>query len=86
MVKCIHENTPINSVKADSGIRKIEGQYKSLSLFKTKEGEEILKVANEILVQKEYRENLLNELYSTHEWHNHAQHLQGTFLLAFLKK
>ena len=35
MVQYFREKTPINSVKADIDLKKIEGQCNSLSLYKT---------------------------------------------------
>ena len=47
-------------------MKKIQGQYNNLSLHKTAEGEIIIRDAQDILIPKNYRQNLIEELHSTH--------------------
>ena len=66
MIKCIKDKSPITSIKNDSELKKIQGQYNNLSLHKTEEGEIIIRDAQDIFIPKNYRQNLIEELHSTH--------------------
>merc|ERR1711954_285728 len=66
MVKAIKDKIETKSIKEDSELKKIEGQFESLSLYKTREGKVIVRDAQEILIPKEYKEEMLKELHSTH--------------------
>ena len=54
MVKAIKDKIETKSIKEDSELKKIEGQFDSLSLYKTREGEIIVRDAQEILNPKGY--------------------------------
>ena len=54
MVEAIKEKIPTKSIKEESELKQIEGQFESLSLYKTSEGEIIVRDAQEILIPKEY--------------------------------
>ena len=66
MVKAIKDKIETKSIKEDSELKKIEGQFDSLSLYKTREGEIIVRDGQEILIPKGYREEMLKELHSSH--------------------
>ena len=57
---------PITTVKEGSELKKIQCQFNNLSLFETDKGEVIIRDSTDILVPKEYRKTLLDELHSTH--------------------
>merc|ERR1711954_594254 len=66
MIQCIKNKSPIKSIKDDSQLKKIHGQYNNLSLFNTNEGDIIIRDAQDILIPKNYRQNIIDELHSTH--------------------
>ena len=61
--------SPINTIKADSELKKLEGMYNILSFFEAKQGSVILRDACEVLIMKGYRKHLLNKRHSTHLSH-----------------
>ena len=52
MVKAIKDKIETKSIKEDSELKKIEGQFDSLSLYKTRKGEIIVRDGQEILIPK----------------------------------
>ena len=62
MVEAIKDKIPTKSIKEDSELKKIEGQFESLLVYKKREGEIIVRDAQEILIPKEYQEKMLKEL------------------------
>ena len=66
MIGCIKEKVPITSVKEGSELKKIQGQFNHLSLFEAEKGKVIVRDASVLLMPKEYRKHLLDELHSTH--------------------
>ena len=56
----------ITYVDKESDLHQIQGEYQSLSLHETQEGELILKNASEILIPRNYRPELKDLLHSTH--------------------
>ena len=65
MVQCIRNKSPIKSIREESELKKIQGQYDNLSLFNTDEGDIIIRDAQYILISKKYRQNIVDELHST---------------------
>ena len=59
MVRCIKEKRSIKSIKDDSELKKIQGQYNNLSLYKTDEGEIIIRDSQDIFIPKNYRNHPL---------------------------
>merc|ERR1711954_342773 len=66
MVKAKKEKIETREIKEESELKKIEGSFHSLSLYKTREGEIIIRDGQEILIPKPYREEMLKELHSSH--------------------
>merc|ERR1712081_92404 len=66
MVNAIREKINPREIKEDSELKKIEGSLQSLSLYQTKEGKIIVRDGQEILIPKDYREEILRELHSSH--------------------
>ena len=66
MVQCIRNKSPIKSIREESELKKIQGQYNNLSLFNTDEGDIIIRDAQDILIPKKYRQDIIDELHSTH--------------------
>ena len=66
MVNAIREKINPREIKDDSELKKIEGSLQDLSLYQTKEGEIIVRDGQEILIPKDYREEILKELHSSH--------------------
>ena len=66
MVRAISDKIDTKEIKSDSKLKKIEGQYESLSLYQTDEGEIIIRDGQEILIPQNYREEMLRELHSSH--------------------
>ena len=62
----IKKNFPITSVNKESDLFAIQGDYDTLSLHKTDEGEIITKNASEVLIPRNYRQELKALLHSTH--------------------
>ena len=60
------KKSPIKSIREDSELKKIQGQYNNLSLFNTDEGDIIIRDAQDILIPKKYRQDIIDELHSTH--------------------
>ena len=52
MIKFIKDKSPITSIKNESELKKIQGQYNNLSLHKTEEGEIIIRDAQDIFIPK----------------------------------
>ena len=52
MIQCIKNKSPIKSIKEDSKLKKIQGQYNNLPLFNTDEGDIIIRDAKDILIPK----------------------------------
>ena len=57
---------PIKAIKENSELKQIEGQYDKLSLYTTREGDIIVCDAQDILIPKGYRKDIISELHSTH--------------------
>ena len=55
MVEAIRDKIPTKSIEEGSELKQIEGQFESLSLYNTSEGDIIVRDAQEILIPKEYR-------------------------------
>ena len=66
MVNAIKEKISPREIKEESELKKIEGSFQSLSLYKTNEGEILVGDGEEILIPKPYREDMLKELHSSH--------------------
>ena len=66
MVQCIRNKSPIKSIREESELKKIQGQYNNLSLLNTDEGDIIIRDAQDILIPKKYRQDIIDELHSTH--------------------
>ena len=66
MVKAIKDKIETKSIKEESELKKIEGSFDSLSLYKTQEGKIIVRDGQEILIPKPYRDEMLKELHSSH--------------------
>ena len=66
MVNAIKVKINPREIKEESELKKIEGSFQSLSLYKTNEGEIIIRDGQEILIPKPYREEMLKELHSSH--------------------
>ena len=62
----IKDKIETKSIKGELEFKKIEGQFDSLSLYKTREGEIIVRDGQEILIPKPYRDEMLKELHSSH--------------------
>ena len=57
---------PITTVKEGSELKKIQGKFNNLSLFETDKEEVMIRDSQDILIPKDYRKTLLDELHSTH--------------------
>ena len=57
---------PIKSIKESSKLKQIQGQYNNLSLFNTDEGDIKIRDAQDNLIPKKYRQDIIDELHSTH--------------------
>merc|ERR1712025_507290 len=66
MVSAIKEKVNPIEIKEESELKKIEGSFRSLSLYETKEGKIIVRDGQEMLIPKPYREEMLTELHSSH--------------------
>ena len=66
MIDCIRNKVPIKSIKESSELKQIQGQYDNLSLYNTSEGDIIIHDAQDILIPKGYRKDIIAELHSTH--------------------
>ena len=77
MIQCIKNKIPIKSIKENRELKKIQGQYNDLSLFNTDEGDIIMRDAQDILIPPKYRQNIIDELHSTH--------LADTSMINFVK-
>ena len=60
------KQNPNKSINECSKLKQIQGQYNNLSLYNTDEGDIIIRDAQDILIPKEYRHGIINDLHSTH--------------------
>ena len=59
IIKCIREKIPIINIKNESELKKIQGQYNNISLYKTEAGEIIVRDGQDIFGPKNYRQTLI---------------------------
>ena len=66
MIDAIRNKVPNKAIKESSELKQIQGQYDNLSLYNTSEGDIIIRDAQDILLPKGYRKDMISELHSTH--------------------
>ena len=66
MITSIKKKTPIMNINNDSELKQVQGQYANLSVHKKKDGEIIIRDCQDVFIPKSYRQELINELHSTH--------------------
>ena len=66
MIDAIRNKVPIKAIKESSELKQTPGQYDNLSLYNTSEGDIIVCDAQDILIPKGYRKDMISELHSTH--------------------
>ena len=66
MIQCIQNKTPIDQIKKDSELFKMEGSFQILSTIQTKSGSLIVKDNSEVLIPLKERDNIISILHENH--------------------
>ena len=66
IINAIKEKLPISSIKKESELKQIQGQYSNLSVHKSEDGDIVIRDCQDVYIPKCYRKELTDELHATH--------------------